>query len=81
MANEGQNGNKLKRKRRFLLQNCAGRVVEEKNHISKERICNFSLDFPAFRPSVRVGPRRKVVLRGMGYAWALLLGSFDNSKR
>ena len=35
----------------------------------------------AFGPSDRFGPRSKVVVRGEGYAWALVLGSFDNSKR
>ena len=29
-----------------------------------ERECVFSLDFPPFGPSVRFGPRSKVVLRG-----------------
>ena len=48
---------------------------------SKERISNFSLDFPAFKPSDRVWPRSKVVLRSEGYGWALALWSFDNSKR
>ena len=48
---------------------------------SRERRSNFSLDFPAYGPSDRFGPRRKVVLRGEGYAWAPVLGSFDNSKR
>ena len=30
VASEGQNGNKMKRKRSFLLQNGAGRAVGEK---------------------------------------------------
>ena len=46
-----------------------------------ERKSNFSLDFPSFGPSVLVEPRRKVVLRGKGYAWAPVLGSFNNSGR
>ena len=29
----------------------------------RERKCDFSLGFPAFRPSVLFGPRSKVVLR------------------
>ena len=33
-----------------------------------ERESSFSLDFPTFRPSVRVGPISKVVLRDKGYA-------------
>ena len=42
---------------------------------------DFSLDFPAFEPSVLVEARSKVVLRGKGYVWAPILWSFDNSKR
>ena len=48
---------------------------------SRERSSNFSLEFPAFRPSDRIGPRSKVVLCGEGYAWVPVLGGFDNSKR
>ena len=40
---------------------------------SRERKCDFSLDFPA--------SRSKVVLRGKGYAWAPILWSSDNSKK
>ena len=46
-----------------------------------ERKCNFSLNFPAFEPSVRIGPRSKVVICDKGHAWAPVLRSFDNSKR
>ena len=48
---------------------------------SRERKCDFSLDFPAFGPSVLDGARSKAVLRGEGYAWALILWSSENSKR
>ena len=48
---------------------------------SRERKSNLSLDFSAFRPSVLVEPRSKVVLCGKGYAWAPILGSFDNFRR
>ena len=47
----------------------------------RERKSNFSLDFPVFGPSDFIGPRSKVVLRGKGYAWAPVLGSFDNFGR
>ena len=47
----------------------------------RERKCDFSLDFPAFGPSVIVGPRSKVDLRYKVYAWTPLLRSSDNSKR
>ena len=47
----------------------------------RERKCDLSLDFPTFRPSVLFGLRSKVVIRGKGYAWALILWSSDNSKR
>ena len=45
--------------------------------IFRERSSNFSLDFPVFGLLILVGPRSKVVLRGKGYPWALVLGSFD----
>ena len=48
---------------------------------SIERSSNFSLDFPAFGQSDRVGPRSKVVLRSKGYVWAPVLGNFYNFKR
>ena len=35
----------------------------------RERESVFSLDFSLFGPSVRFGPRSKVVIRGEGYAW------------
>ena len=41
----------------------------------------FSLYFPSFEPSVRFGPRSKVVLRGEDYAWTPIWWSSDNSKR
>ena len=46
---------------------------------SRERKSNFSIDFSTFGSSVRVAPRNKVVLRCKGYAWTLVLWSFDNS--
>ena len=58
-----------------------GEQILKQWRVFRERKCNFSLDFSAFGPSVCVGPRSKVVLRDKGYAWALVLGSFDNSKR
>ena len=69
------------KKKELSSPNGAGTCSGEGEWIFRERKCNFSLDFPAFGPSVRVEPRSKVVLLGKGYAWALVLGSFDNSKR
>ena len=43
-----------------------------------ERESHFSLDYRAIGPSEFFGARRKVVLRGEAYAWALVLRSFDN---
>ena len=40
---------------------------------SRERGCDFSLDFLPFGPSVRFEPRSKAVLRREGYAWAPIL--------
>ena len=51
--------------------------MEEEKSDSRERVSKFSLDFPTFGPSVLVGPRSKVVLRGKGYARASVLGSFN----
>ena len=45
--------------------------------IFSERKCNISLRFWAIRPSEFFGARRKVVLRGEGNAWVLVLGVFD----
>ena len=58
-----------------------GEHILKQWRVFRERKFNFYLDISAFGPSVRVGPRSKVVLRDKGYAWALVLGSFDNSKR
>ena len=44
---------------------------------SRERKSNLSLDFSAIGPSVSNEARSKVALRGKGYAWAPVLGSFD----
>ena len=52
-----------------------------KMEVFRERKCNSSLEFSAFGLSDRFGPRRKVVLRGEGYAWAPVLRSFEKSKR
>ena len=43
----------------------------------RERVSHFSLDFREIRPSEVFGERRKVVLHGEAYAWALILRSFD----
>ena len=47
----------------------------------RERKSYFSIDFPAFGPSVLIGARNKVVILGKGYAWASVLWSFEKSKR
>ena len=44
---------------------------------SRERKCDFSLDFWTIRRSEFVGTRSKVVLRGKGNAWIPDLRSFD----
>ena len=62
MASEG-----IKQKRkRTILSFLLDPAVEEEKSDSRERVSNFSLDFPAFGPSVLVGPRSKVVIRGKG---------------
>ena len=47
----------------------------------REREDSFSLGFRPIGPSVFDGARRKVVLRGEGYAWTPIWWSSDNSKR
>ena len=70
MASEGI---KQKRKENTSLILLDPAVEEEKSD-SKERVSNLSLDFPAFGPSVLVGPRSKDVLRGKGYHGHLFWG-------
>ena len=53
-----------------------GRADFDKERVFRERKSNFPLNFPVFGPSVLVGPRSKVVLRGKGYVWAPVLWSF-----
>ena len=43
---------------------------------SSERVSNFSLDLRAIRQSAVFGTRRRVALRGEGFAWVPDLGSF-----
>ena len=58
-----------------------GEQILKQWRVFRERKCNFSLDFPVFRPSDLVEPKRKVVLCCKGYVWTLILWSFENSKR
>ena len=59
-------GNKKKKKR------CSGYGVFE----FRERRNTFSLEYSTIRPSAVFGTRKKVVLRGEGFAWVPDLGSF-----
>ena len=77
----GHKRSKTKEKRTIHFLILAEYVQWRGKPYSRERKSNFSLDFPAFGLSVLVGPRSKVVLRGKGYTWALVLGSFDNFER
>ena len=47
------------------------------NFVLREREKDFSLDYRAIGPSEFFGAKRKVVLRGEAYRWALVLRSFD----
>ena len=40
-------------------------------------MCDFSLRSRVIGPSDFFGPRNKTVLCGKGFAWVLILGSFD----
>ena len=51
-------------KKELSSPNGAGTCSGGGEWIFRERKCNVSLDFPAFGPLVRFGPRSKVVLRG-----------------
>ena len=53
----------------FLLQKKEQNAQKVGISDSRERKCDFSLDFSAFGPSVLDGARSKVDLRGEGYAW------------
>ena len=79
------NENKTKEKNSFLLHGKHKKTDSKVQEVGfsnfRERVCDFSLDFPVFGQSVRFGPRSKVVLCGEGYSWAPILWSSDNSKR
>ena len=47
-----------------------------KNGVFRERLPDFSLSFRQIRPLAVFGTRRKVALRGEGFAWVPALGSF-----
>ena len=67
--NEKLNEYKKRNGNSFLLQNGEKTCCRLLDPIlERERESYFSLDFPSFEPSVRFGPRSKVVLRGKGYA-------------
>ena len=80
------NENKTKEKNSFLIHGKHKKRAVRCRRLSfqileRERVCDFSLNFPAFGPSVLFGPRSKVVLCGEGYTWTLIWWSSDNSKR
>ena len=79
--NEKLNEYKTRNGNCFLLQMERKRAVGCWIQFKRERESYFSLDFPPFGPSVLIGPRSKVVLRGEGYAWTPIWWSFENSKR
>ena len=49
---------------------------EKKNTDFKERVSNFSLDFPSIESSVFGEARSKVLPHGKSYTWAPVLGKF-----
>ena len=65
----------------FLLQKKEQNVQKVGISDSRERKCDISLDFPAFKPSILDGATSKVDLCGEGYAWTLIWWSSDKSKR
>ena len=81
VPSEGTKWEQNEKKKRTLLSFFGlVRAVEGKSFF-RERSSNFSLDFPAFGPSILVGLRIKVVLRCKGYAWTPVLWSFKKSER
>ena len=66
----------MKRKRRHLLSIWAGYVQWRGETNSRERKSNFSLDLPAFGPSVSGEARSKVAPHDKGYAWAPVFVEF-----
>ena len=54
-----------------------GRTLQEVRYFGfRERECNFSLKYRAIRSSAVFGTRRKIALRGEGFAWLPNLKSF-----
>ena len=51
----------------------AGACSEGENRMATRDLPAFSLDFPAFGPSVLVGIRSKVDIYYKGYAWTPIL--------
>ena len=72
----------LQTKKRKNVQEAVVRCNSNVFHfLERERESTFSLDFRPIGSSVFDGSRSKVILRGKGYAWALIWWSSDNSKR
>ena len=65
----------------FLAGTCSrrrrARTNSKNEGFFRERVCNFSLEFPAFGPTDFFEPRSKVVLRSEGFSWAPVSGIFD----
>ena len=57
------------------------RGKKKKNTDFRERVSNFSLNFPAIGPSIFGEAKNKVAPHGKGYTWAPVLGSFDKLQR
>ena len=51
-------------------------VGKNENGGFRERVSDFSLKIRAIRPSAVFGTRRRIALRGEGFAWVPDLGSF-----
>ena len=73
MTSEGQNRNKIKRKRDFFSHFRAGRAVEEENQFLGEKLQLLSR-FPGFQTFGSRRLRSKVFLCGKGYVWASVCG-------
>ena len=77
MAKRGTKGELLLHSLAETCRRWEGVLVFQKWRVFSERVCNFSLRSPSIEPSDFFGPRRKVALRGKGFVWASIWGSFD----
>ena len=80
MTSEGQNRNKMKRKRDFFSHFGAGRAVEEENQFLGEKL-QLLYRFPSFQTFGSRRAKKQSFSMRHGLRVGTGLWSFDNSKR